>query len=437
MLKMLIRYIFFLFGLLALWSCAGEDNFNPSPQIRVLKPAGELSVNIPDSVHLSAEISDSDTVRRITLNLLDSAKKPVSSPVVIKPERVFYVLDFHFPVTDTLLESGKYFIRITAFDGKKEFARTISVNLQAVPKQVRGFVLISLNGQGFSVDRYSKGFDPLQKRTFRDEYHSSIYYSAERLLFLTAKKNIPLIALHMDKITTQWQKDFVSSFDHHFLDAMQISDSRLYTAYSSENKLVAYSFSGNPVMEIFLDGNYFPGKLALSDEFIFLERVQYGFSDRKLGLFYRQTGGHSETYELPFSEVYSITSLNADSLAMVIKENSMKENSMNKLVLFNHRNQVFSRLKDLEGKPVQSTHMDNGVLLIATSKKLYKYNFNDNRLDEIYTGAIKTFRYDDTEHLIYILTSSEMVLIDAALGIEVNSFNLQQEIIDFHLMYNR
>lgn len=432
MLKMLIRYMFFLFGLLALWSCAGEDNFNPSPQIRVLKPAGELSVNIPDSVHLSAEISDSDTVSRVTLNLLDSAKKPVSSPVVIKPERVFYVLDFHFPVTDTLLESGKYFIRITAFDGEKEFARTISVNLQAVPKQVRGFVLISLNGQEFSVDRYSRNFEPLQKRIFLDEYYSSIFYSAERLLFLTAKKNIPLIALHMAKITTQWQKDFVSSVDHHFLDAMQVSDNRLYTAYSGENKLVAYSFSGNPVLEIFLDGNYFPGKLALSDEFIFLERIQYGFSDRKLGLFYRQTGGHSETYELPFSEVYSITSLNADSLAMVIKEKSM-----NKVVLFNHRNQVFSRLKDLEGTPVQSTLMDNRVLLIATSKKLYKYDFNDNWLDEIYTGAIKTFRYDDTEHLIYILTNSEMVLIDAALGLEVNSFNLQQEIMDFHLMYNR
>jgi len=432
MLKILIRFSAFFILALPIVSCQEEEEFNASPEIRILNPSGEVSIAIPDTVNVSAEISDKDSVHRITLTLLNSSKQPVSGSVLFTPGVVNYKLDYAFPISDTSLTSGNYFIRISASDGKKDFARNISLKVQAVPRVLTGFVFIRQKNQWFSVEKYSTNLELVKKRSFQDEYYSSVYQTNKKFLFVSAKKHIPLVAIKLDELSISWQEQISSSFDYHIKDEMRIYRDRLYIAYAGENRLVIYNFSGNPVNEITLEQRFMPGKLALSDDYIFLERIKYGQTGRKLGVYFYQTAAHSESYDLPYTDLLTLTSLNTDSLALTVKHHNRF-----KLSIFNHKKHFFSDLIRLDGKPFRTVLIEPGLLLIGTDTKLYRYHLEENRNQELFTGEVSAFRYDPTKDVVYVLTPSKLLLIEATLGTLVNSFTLQEEITDFHLIYNR
>ncbi|MCF8309715.1 MAG: hypothetical protein K9I68_11960, partial [Bacteroidales bacterium] len=413
-------------------ACEDKNDFNPSPEIKVIKPEQGISLSVLDTVAVKARLSDEDTLRKVSLNLLDEKKRPVSGAKIFKPDSTHYTLRYDYPINDTLLETGTYYIQVSAYDGEREFARNVEAHIQGVEKRVQGFIVVRSEDKELVLERYNADFKRIKQQSFYSDYYTSQFHSPRKLLFLSGRKNTALKVIRMENIMPQWEKRFPADRDYHFRDNMLLNGERIFASYYSEQEAAVYNFSGNRMKDIQLEGNYFPGKMALSEGYIFLERINYGFSDRKLGVYYRETAAPIESYQIPAKEVFAMKALNNDSLFMAVQADDAYE-----LVLFNKENKIFSSVKPLESKPKQLLGRDEDSFLISTAEHIYNYHLRDDYLDILYTGQNDLIRYDKTKDRIYILTGAQIEVIDAALGLSVNSFPLQEEITDFHLFYNR
>ncbi|MCF8232626.1 MAG: hypothetical protein K9J27_10595 [Bacteroidales bacterium] len=432
MIKLPIRTYFFIVLLAGFAGCADKKGFNPSPEVKIIQPAESINITVPDSVLVKARLFDEDTLREVSLNLLDRDKQPVSGSVIFRPDSTDYTLHYDYPINDTLVETGTYYLQVSAYDGGRQFARNVKAHIQGVEKRVQGFIVIRGENEYLTLERYNADFKRIKKQSFLTDYHTSRFHSPRKLLFLAGAAQTPLKVIHMEDIVTQWEKSFSADRDYHFMDNMILSGNKLLTSYYSKQESAVYNFSGNRMKDIQLENSYFPGKMALSGEYIFLERISYGFTERKLGVYYRETAAHAESYQIAANDVFAMKAFNNDSLFM-----AARAGESHKLMLFNNETKVFSSLKTFQSKPMQLILRDKNSFLISTAKHIYNYHIKNDYLQMIHSGQKKIIRYDKVNDRVYILYESRVEVIDATLGLTANSFPLQEEITDFHLFYNR
>lgn len=417
--------------LLLFRSCSDEESTNLSPKVRVIQPGQCSHLTIPDSVYIAMECIDED-LRSVSLSLINTAKTPVAKSMTYYPKRDTFSLQTYFPVTDTLLGSGTYFIRITASDNENTFTQDLKLMVHGVPRKVQGYIMIGADNQTTQIQHRDADFRRLGQKGITLNYYSSAFYSAAKLLFVEGLKTHPLTAFHVDKITQAWYYDIASSQDHHAADEIVYSDKELIASFYSKKQLIAFTKEGKSKREILMDENFFPGKMALSDRYLFLERVNYGFTLRKLGMYYRETFGEAESYDIPASEVFDMVAVSDDTLFLATQQNGEF-----RLLLFQPANNIFSVRTKLDEKPVQIILRNNNSLLMRTEHKVWHYIIREDVLYTIYDGATKAMRYDSTEDRVFILTPHHLKAVSASLGSQLNSFPLQEEFTDFHLFYNR
>lgn len=122
--------------LLLLAACRKEED-QDRPQVRILEPAGSITLNVPDTLLVRVEVQDERIVERVTIALTDANGVPVAPPVQATVNQPSAVVVRELPVTNEFLATGSYTLSVTASDGANEGRAFRSVDLQAAPLRLR------------------------------------------------------------------------------------------------------------------------------------------------------------------------------------------------------------------------------------------------------------------------------------------------------------
>ena len=128
------------------------------PVVIVDTPVENQSVQVPETLKVRAAISDEKALCQVAVTLLDANQIPVAAPISQSVEGSRFNLEVDYPITDLYLESGTYYLRISAFDGTNQGKALVALALGGVPKMLQEVVVVTQTGTNqLVVEGYQSG----------------------------------------------------------------------------------------------------------------------------------------------------------------------------------------------------------------------------------------------------------------------------------------
>jgi hypothetical protein len=141
----LLLFIFFLV------SCKKDKKTNPAPVITVSLPSSGQSFGYlldptlktyTTTINVSAQVSDNERLTSISVALVDGNYVQQQASVNVPISSADFVFNINYEVTQFRLQSGTYYIQITASDGTNTVVAYQPIYIYASPAQLWGYCVV-------------------------------------------------------------------------------------------------------------------------------------------------------------------------------------------------------------------------------------------------------------------------------------------------------
>ncbi|MCB0817961.1 MAG: hypothetical protein KDB77_10650, partial [Flavobacteriales bacterium] len=216
---------------LLLVGCRKEEPNDP-PQVLILQPSDNFSIQVPDTLSVQASLTDAQGLTGVTIQLLDANGVPVVPSVSLAISGTSFDLQRAFPVIDEGLASGPYSLAVRATDGNEQGSDFRSINVSAAPLRLRAvFAVHAVQGGSVPVTRIDSVFQAAAFGTYPGDLAQATLASDPRLLYLAGAQNAPLRAIDLLNGNERWSVSNQNMLGSPFFTALhQGSDGRIYHA---------------------------------------------------------------------------------------------------------------------------------------------------------------------------------------------------------------
>lgn len=122
-----------------------------APKVRIILPAENITLQVPDTLLVQVDVEDEHTVERITISLNDVNGVPVAPSVSFPVNSSSTTVARGLPLTNERLITGNYTLTISASDGSNMGRAFRSVNVQAAPLRLRAIYVTPPIGESPSA----------------------------------------------------------------------------------------------------------------------------------------------------------------------------------------------------------------------------------------------------------------------------------------------
>ncbi len=126
-----------LIACLLVASACRKQGDEDAPKVRILLPAENITIQVPDTLIVQVQVEDERTVERITISLNDANGAPVIPAVSISLNSANTTISRALPITSERLRTGNYTLTVSASDGTNMGRGFRSVNVQAAQLRLR------------------------------------------------------------------------------------------------------------------------------------------------------------------------------------------------------------------------------------------------------------------------------------------------------------
>lgn len=148
---LLRRHQVALIACLLLASACRKPVDEDAPKVRILLPAENITLQIPDTLVVQVQVQDERIVERITISLNDANGVPAVPAVSIVVNAANSTIARGLPITNERLRTGNYTLTVSASDGTNMGRGFRSVNVQAAPLRLRAIYVTPPIGQSSSA----------------------------------------------------------------------------------------------------------------------------------------------------------------------------------------------------------------------------------------------------------------------------------------------
>ncbi|MCB0812973.1 MAG: hypothetical protein KDB87_07390, partial [Flavobacteriales bacterium] len=227
-----------------LGGCRKEEANDP-PQVTILQPFDNTSIQVPDTLAVRATLLDAQELAGVTIQLLNDNGIPVVPSVSLAISGTSFDLQRAFPVIDEGLASGPYTLAVRATDGNEQGSDFRTINVSAAPLRLRAvFAVHAAQGGAVPVTRIDSVFQAAPFGTFPGDLSQAVLASGPRLLYLAGAQNAPLRAIDLQNGNERWSAPNQNTLGTAFFTALhQGDDGRIYHA-TNEGLIRGASSSG-------------------------------------------------------------------------------------------------------------------------------------------------------------------------------------------------
>lgn len=425
---------FFLIPVLCLFSCKKDtDDFGPT--VTVSSPAENQFFNVNDVIHLQASVSDETKITAVSIRLVDanmntahiSMGVPISSPSM--KINTFYTLD------NIHLESGVYYLLITASDGKNDSHTYRKIYIGGIPRVVKKVFVASSSGTSqtnfFYID---SAFSSLTfYKTFTGDYIGSSVSGYYQQVNMCGNYTGNFTGIKLSDNSVKFNVAPIVSSSPYFTGFYDTDKNNYVAGYDGSIK--GYGFEGNIIYNAAATDTYYTKHMCLNNNYMIAEEKNKTSALRNLITYY-PTGAGQQT-----------CLLNQDVAAFCEKDGDevfVFGNSSGQGVV-----QLFNRINNSLSSPypypldpgtiLSAVKIDANTYLIGHSNgTIYKYTYQNSSMTTYLTGytAIQ-LRYDFAGNRIYIAETNRISTVDYPSATPVSSVNSTETVLDIHLLYNR
>lgn len=124
--------------LLVFLGCAKEAD-DTLPEVRILAPTGSQSYAVGDTIPLQLLARD-EHLTKVRISLVNDQYMEVDEALVFPASATSMTLTVDYPVSNRRLESGRHYLRVTAYDERQQASAFFECNIQGIPNRVRYLV---------------------------------------------------------------------------------------------------------------------------------------------------------------------------------------------------------------------------------------------------------------------------------------------------------
>lgn len=421
-------------SVLALFSCKKDVDVT-GPVITFNSPLENQTFNVNTYVNVNASVTDETKISSVSVSLLDASENFAHITVPVTVSSPSMTVNMNYILDNIHLETGFYYLKISASDGENSSQKFLRIYLVAVPKALKTIYIMSNTGSASTnlstLDTNFSAITPYH--IFSGDYLassvSSYYQQAYRCGNYTGSFTGHVLEFNSPKFTVAP----VTSSNPYFTGYCN-DDLNTYVGRYDGN-IKGYNYAGGIFYSAVALSGYYSQHMCFNDGYLIAEEKEIFTSTKKLVTYF------------PTGSVEKNCALTQDVVAFC------EMDAANVFVLGNVGGQATLQLFDrtnnniwnpypfslASGSLLSALKLDADTYLLGHSNgTIYKYQYSVNGITTFLPGytAVK-LKYDDVQNKLYVVEENRVTTFNMATMALVHTINSPETILDLHLLYNR
>ena len=411
--------------------CTKDDSVLP-PSVSFSLPIENTVFNVPDSIHVTATISSETPLEKVELRIVNSNYIPVTEAQNVSLSGASLDLEAWIYVTDIYLETGAYYIEISATSSGETKRKYREIVINEYPLMFERACVFTADGNFSFVDIFSDSLE-ISANPISGELSIGIVDNFNRQIVI-GNENGLIRGYDAENHQLLWSVTNNNSVSNEFFNDIQYNDD-LKRVYFSDNNgdIRGYNESGDLVDLIDIGDNLIPESFYIDDEHIVVEVTNLNQSLRFLQVFFRSTGSLLTNLEIDL-DIKRILSID-DGKFIVIGNGSTEDEIA---IFFMNENAFFfpSAFGTTGIRDIVSIDQDN--FAIAHSSGIFLFNQSNNDLSLLINVPDADYlEYDPVNELLMVIANNQLFIANASGSSILDQYDFSSSVKGIDILYNK
>lgn len=431
-----LRNILFLISLTIIFivisSCKKDGDTLP-PVVTIDNPYEYKTYNMYDTIYISGNVKDDNFVQSVKISIVNSNFEPVLNDEFHSIYTKTYNFNTSIAINDIHLNSGLYYVLVTASDGtnSKNLYRAITINgIPLVFKKV--IAITNVNSNSYNVYGINDTLQSTFMFNYTGDYISSAINNNYQQIYICGSVNSDMNAYDLGSNSIQWSLTHENNAPFPSFNNVYFNNDVIYVSYYN-NKIIGYNRLEGINMTAHTTTGYTPGKTYIFNNYLLAQEKNTSGTEYLLSVYYT-TG---------FLKVSNL-------ISVIIKGMETKDDTHVYLFGNTAANKAVMTIYDIDQNGYYPPHampdaslndyvkIDANDYLLSIGSDVYWYQQSTNSLTTILTNVnAKHICYESLSGNFVIASGNQLSIYNYPSGIYVGGTTLPYTINDILLQYNR
>lgn len=395
--------ILLFFSVVALFSCKKKKD-EQYPNIQILKPVLQSQHSIFDYVPVAANVSDDKRLTFVKVDLLFENLQTAKNLLSFHPNKKDFSFDEFFHLDDIYLESGNYYVKVTASDGFNTRAAYQPILINGIPRELKNIFVLDSSSAVVNVSSVNSSSTQFEFAVSTD-YMGAVFSDRYQYMAVGGNQTGPISFLDTAGVPL-WTDPVFQNPPFPYFNHLSYDKKRSLTFISYSTGIVrGYLPSGTPNFGMVLPGQAQALASWGLDSYIAMQLKDY-------------------TQPRMFAMINASSATIQKSLALGFDLNGVFQKTENEFLLFGNENgqgevrtyffntNSFTQpLTIPPGEIFDVCQISSTEYMVAHTDGLYRYTTNTGSFTPVVTGvAMPDIGYDDLNDLMVCATGNEVRL---------------------------
>lgn len=429
--KRIPLFIIFLFFL----SCKKNNNTD-IPSVQITSPSGLITYNVFDTIKIQAHVSDASnnlTAVNVCLTTNKSTPATANAPVTVTSNSMNFSLSYL--INDIHLASGNYYVTVSASNGTNTGYAYEEIYINAVPLKRTAVYAITRSGTSTQAWKLDSALHSSLSITEPGNFIASDVNSYYQQLYMAAYDTGNVNAIGVPIGGNAWSVTGKNVVGPYFTNVYSYGDAAYVSFYNSGNGYLAYyNHAGVQQNLINVAAGYYPAKMLIWNNYIFVEEKNVAPPTENITLYYITGTGYQQA-SLP-GPVIAMYGQDNDHI-FVFGNNTSGSPYMQQYRISG--NLFYSPISLPAAKLLSVAQVDaNTYLLGFSNSTIYLYTWNPNNLTTFITGVNAShIRYDAATNVLVVTDNKIVNQYSYTGGGLMYSATLPDSVLDIQVLYNK
>lgn len=405
------------------------------PTVTYSTPVENTLYNIPAEIYVVANISSEGILESVGMRLVDSNYNPKSEQAFYYPNSSSYELSDHLNIEDIYLESGSYFIEITATSAGETKRKYRAIQLAEYPREYEGVFLSHSSG---AITRMNGGLDTLSiTEVFAAQANSSIdliasnNYDAQLII---GYSNGLLVGIDKNTEETVWEfYNFDPIFQTYYNDVHISENDRSTFVSTNSGVIIGFDGQGNLTREINLGENVIADEFLIDNDVIVCE-VIHGPEDHRIKVVSLANGSvlSQKSIQMDVSNILKI-----DEGQYLLAGSGINQEDNQIEVFHSEINAFFSPSSFDVGEIADVVMTSNGIAL-AHNSGVYMYDPDTDIISFLSAYPnVNDIEFDEVNNVLVLASPNQFTFYGLTTDSELNSYYFSDPVEGVDVIYNK
>ena len=396
--------------------CRKEPIDEQGPSITIAAPDNSTTLHIPDTLHVSFDVSDDHMVGSVWISLGDINGVPIAPSVTVNVNSDHAHIERDIIVSDLSIQNGNYSLAVRASDGTNMSSAFRSVNVVGSPLRLRA---VYVSHPGGSITRVDSVGDVSSFTTVAGLSAIEVN-SFTQQLFVASGPFDPLEVLSLNGEAPSWQLPNQNSGGGNYFLALYTDpmDDRTYVS-SNDGAIRGYDRNGVPQFTAQAMPGWKPSQGVVSGaRFLSVQQV-IGTNEKRLVSYTYSSGDPIQSFTIdvaplkifPISDQEILLWGTRDGQGIIEKMNVTQGGAWDVRIFTN-------------GPMMGADRISTTSFVVAFSDRVMRFDLPSNSVTTLFSGPVSDFAFDRANNIVLVGSGDQLLAVDPGNGMAVNSIAL-------------